>query len=174
MSDPKSFDEFYRSTSRRVLQYAYTLTTDLGAAQDLTQDAYLRAWRRWAQVSRYERPEVWVRVVLMRLATDRWRRLKRGLSLGVGRRPPDPVPPPSEDTVMLVAALRTLPVQQRRAMSLRYLLDLSVAEIAAEAEVPEGTVKSWLSRGRAAIAPLLDSRADAQSDHRPKERKNAV
>jgi RNA polymerase sigma-70 factor, ECF subfamily len=171
---PESFDEFYRSTSRRVLQYAYALTTDIGAAQDLTQDAYLRAWRRWSQVSRYERPDVWVRVVLTRLATDRWRRLKLGLSLSVGSRPPDPIPPPSDDTVVLVAALRTLPVQQRRAVSLHYLLDLSIAEIAAEAEVPEGTVKSWLARGRAALAARLGPQADSVPDHRSKERRNAV
>ena len=54
-----------------------------------------------------------------------------------------------------VAALAKLPAAQRKAMVLRYVADMSVADIAAAEGVPEGTVKSWLSRGRAALAALL-------------------
>jgi RNA polymerase sigma-70 factor (ECF subfamily) len=149
------FDVFYRDTSRRLLRYAYGLTGEPGEAQDLVQEAYARAWQRRRRLAEYDDPEAWLRVVVNRLAADRWRRL------GVRRRrhaaegPPASVPPPSEDVVMLVRAMRTLPAAHRRALALHYLLDRSVAEIAAETGVATGTVKSWLSRGRAALAVAL-------------------
>ena len=50
MRDGSSFDEFYQATSRRLVQYAYALTGDLGTAQDLVQETYLRAWQRWSRL----------------------------------------------------------------------------------------------------------------------------
>ena len=148
-----AFDAFYRDTSRRLLRYAYGLTGDPGEAQDLVQEAYARAWQRWRRLAAYEDPEAWLRLVVNRLSTDRWRRL------GVRRTHPIAVPvavaPPSEDTVLLVRAMRTLPVAHRRALALHYLLDRSVADIAAETGASTGTVKSWLSRGRAGHAAAL-------------------
>jgi RNA polymerase sigma-70 factor (ECF subfamily) len=58
--------------------------------------------------------------------------------------------------VALVAALRRLPEEQRRAIVLHHLADLPVAEVAAETGAPIGTVKARLSRGRAALALLLE------------------
>jgi RNA polymerase sigma-70 factor (ECF subfamily) len=57
--------------------------------------------------------------------------------------------------VELVRAIATLPANQRRAIVLHYLGDLSVSDIAAQEDVPENTVKSWLRRGRTALAALL-------------------
>jgi len=51
------FDDFYRSTSRRTLRYAYALCGDVTAAQDITQEAYVRAWQKWSTVSAYEQPD---------------------------------------------------------------------------------------------------------------------
>lgn len=62
---------------------------------------------------------------------------------------------PEPDHVALVEALASLPAAQRRAMVLRYLADLPVAEIADREGVPEGTVRSWLHRGRATLAARL-------------------
>jgi RNA polymerase sigma-70 factor (ECF subfamily) len=59
--------------------------------------------------------------------------------------------------VALAAALATLPPTQRRAVIMHYLAGLSVAEVAEEENVPVGTVKSWLSRARTALAARLDS-----------------
>jgi DNA-directed RNA polymerase specialized sigma24 family protein len=60
--DARSFDEFYRATSRRLMHFAYAMTCDLATAQDLTQDAYMRAWRHWQHVGSLDRPESWLRV----------------------------------------------------------------------------------------------------------------
>ena len=54
-----------------------------------------------------------------------------------------------------IDALRKVPGEQRRALVLYYVCDLSVAQIAAETGVPDGTVKARLARGRAALAPHL-------------------
>jgi RNA polymerase sigma-70 factor, ECF subfamily len=154
------FDEFYRATSRRVLRYGYAVTGDLAEAQDVVQEAYTRAWRDWRQVERHPSPEAWVRLVVSRLATDRYRRTTGWLK-AVARTGPPPAStgPPSEDTVLLTTALRRLPAAQRQALALHYLFDLSVAQIAHETGAAEGTVKSWLSRGRAALAAELTGAA---------------
>lgn len=150
MSD---FEAFYRGTAPRLMRFAYGLTGGLAEAQDFTQEAYARAWQRWPALQRYDNPEAWLRLVVTRLATDWWRRLtvRRAAEL------PEPgvVPPPDEELMTLVTALKTLPVDQRRVLAMHYLLDQSVAEIAAELAVPANTVKSWLARGRAHLAAAL-------------------
>ncbi|MCP2329092.1 RNA polymerase sigma-70 factor (sigma-E family) [Hamadaea flava] len=153
------FGDFYQSTSRRTLRYAYGLTGNLQQAQDVTQEAYTRAWQRWRQVSGYDDAEAWLRVVVNRLVQDWWRHL--GVRRRIRLEPMLPLPAPSEDTVLLTTALKQLPPAQRQALALHYLLDLSVAQIAAETGVSEGTVKSWLSRGRAGLADSLREEADA-------------
>jgi RNA polymerase sigma-70 factor (ECF subfamily) len=77
-------------------------------------------------------------------------------------RPPAPADPPSEDTVLLVGALRVLPMVQRRALVLHYLLDRTIADIATETGASVGTVKSWLSRGRANMAVALGESTPAE------------
>ncbi len=157
MPNADGFDAFYRGTAQRLVRYAYGLTGDAAEAQDLTQEAYARAWQRWGRVRTYDQPEAWLRVVVTRLATDRWRRLIVRGAFARMQSPPEPVPPPSENTVLIVGALRTLPLVQRRALVLHYLLDRSVADIAGELDTNVNTVKSWLSRGRAGLAAALGS-----------------
>ncbi|MEU1603544.1 SigE family RNA polymerase sigma factor [Micromonospora matsumotoense] len=155
MRDEQSFDEFYRSTSARTLRYGHGVAGDHGEAQDLVQEAYARAWRQWGRLAGHPAPEAWLRLVVSRLAADRFRRL-RSWRTAISRAGPLPdVRPPGEDTVLLVAALRQLPANQRQALALHYLFDMPVEEIAREVRVPSGTVKSWLSRGRSRLAELL-------------------
>jgi RNA polymerase sigma-70 factor (ECF subfamily) len=154
-SDAADFDDFYRASSRRLLRYAFGLTGDLADAQDLVQEAYVRAWQRWRKLGGYESIETWLRLVVTRLATDRWRRL--GVRRAYLARTPagGVVPPPSEETVLVLTALREVPLAQRRALVMHYLLDLPIDEIARETGVAIGTVKSWLSRGRGALLAEL-------------------
>ncbi|MFR9780345.1 SigE family RNA polymerase sigma factor [Micromonospora sp. MS34] len=155
MRDVNSFDDFYRSTSARMLRYGYAVADDPVEAQDLVQEAYARAWRQWDKLVAHPAPEAWLRLVISRLATDRWRRLRLWRLAASRTGPPDDVRPPGEETVLLVGALRQLPARQRQALALHYLFDMSVEEVAREAGVPTGTVKSWLARGRARLAELL-------------------
>ncbi|GGN81314.1 RNA polymerase sigma24 factor [Actinoplanes lobatus] len=156
MRDTQGFDLFYRETLTRVMRYAYALVGDAADTQDVVQEAYARAWRHWRKVADHPAPEAWVRLTVSRLATDRWRRSAKWLNiLARTSGPPPTVRPPNEDTVLLTAALKTLPVKQRQAVALYYLYDMPVSRIAAEMGVPENTVKSWLSRARTTLAGLL-------------------
>jgi RNA polymerase sigma-70 factor (ECF subfamily) len=97
-------------------------------------------------------PEAWVRRVAFNLAHNRWRRLARDAAALVRLGRPASVPPLSVDELALVQALKTLPARQREAIVLHHLAGVPVEQVAAHFGAPTGTVKSWLSRGRAALA----------------------
>ncbi len=147
-----SFDAYFRSAKQPLVAMAYVLTGDVQVAQDLTQEAFLRTWSRWRHVSAYDDPKAWTRRVLCNLIVSNARRDR------VRRRPgpaPVPVTPPDETHLMLAAALRSLPPNQMLAIVLHDGAGMSVREVALDMKVPEGTVKSWLSRGRADAATSL-------------------
>jgi RNA polymerase sigma-70 factor (ECF subfamily) len=160
--DERAFDEFYAVSYRRLVGQTYAICGNLAEAQDCVQEAFVRAWDKRRTLDRDQSPEAWVRTVAYRLAVSRWRRARKAL------RPPDRSSPvsephePSIDRVVLTRALQQLPPDQRRAIVLHHLCDLSVADIAEETGAPIGTVKARLSRGRSALAALL-------SDHFPEE-----
>ncbi|WP_446216998.1 RNA polymerase sigma factor [Micromonospora sp. IBHARD004] len=153
-TDGVGFDELYHAHFRSLTLQLTAYCGDLSQAQDLVQEAFCRAFARWSRVSRYDDPVAWVRRVAWNLATSRWRRLHTAQSF-LHRQREEHAPGPSPDRVALIAALALLPPNHRRAVVLHYLADLSVAEIAQQEQVPEGTVKSWLHRGRAALATQL-------------------
>ncbi|HUR15190.1 MAG TPA: SigE family RNA polymerase sigma factor [Mycobacteriales bacterium] len=152
MSSTVDFDAFYAATAPSLVRQVHAFTGDLAEAQDCVQEAYARAWQRWARVSEYDVPAAWVRQVACRLAVSRFRRLQVGRGL-LPRTQSVPEVDPSR--VALVAALRQIPEAQRLAVVLHHVADLSVEQVAAETGVPVGTVKARLSRGRAALALLL-------------------
>lgn len=154
-SREETFAAFYQATWSRTVSCAFGMTADLSAAEDLAQEAYCQAWRRWRKLREYDDAGAWVRLVATRLAVSRWRRVRTSVDFLARSRSPEPVAPPSEETVLLVAALKQLPEAQRRAVVLHHLGDLSVSAIADIEGCPEGTVKGRLSRGRAALAELL-------------------
>jgi RNA polymerase sigma-70 factor (ECF subfamily) len=75
---------------------------------------------------------------------------------------PATAPDLSPDHVTLMAALEQLPRVQREAIAMHHLADLPVNEIAAALGVPPGTVKARLSRGRAALAHLLEDQSEVR------------
>jgi RNA polymerase sigma-70 factor (ECF subfamily) len=157
-----NFEAFYVANHRRLVIAVYAYVGDLAQAQDLVQEAFARALPRWDRLSTYDDPLAWVRRVAWNLATSRWRQLRR-LDLLVARHRPEPVPEPSSDRVDLNAALATLAPRLRRALVMHYLADMSVVEIAAHELVAVGTVKSWLHRGRAALAAALTDQREENS-----------
>ncbi len=154
------FDLFYTAAYPRLVGQLYALTGDHAEAQDVVQEAFIRAWDRRASVLNGERdPEAWIRTVAHRLAMSRWRRARHWWQLVRGDHAARPVPEPGPDHVALVAALRRLPEAQRTAIVLHHLCDLSVEQTAAETGAAVGTVKARLSRGRTALATHLVSDA---------------
>ncbi len=151
------FSTFYMTNRREVTGLAYTLCGSWQTAEDIAQEAFVRAYRDWAKVGGYARPDSWVRTVAVNLATSRGRKLAseaRALAR-LGARPQHHPDPLDEDAEEFWAAVRTLPRRQAQAVALRYHSDLSVAEIAAAMGCAEGTVKAQLHAGRRAIARRL-------------------
>jgi RNA polymerase sigma-70 factor (ECF subfamily) len=149
------FDAFYTTTAPALVRQVHALTGDLAEAQDCVQEAYARAWQRWSTIHRYDAPAAWVRQVACRLAVSRFRRARVAHGLLKQQRPTH-VPEVDASRVALIAALRRIPEAQRIAIVLHHIAGLSVEEIATEVNAPAGTVKARLSRGRAALALLLD------------------
>jgi RNA polymerase sigma-70 factor, ECF subfamily len=149
------FDAFYAECATRVVRQLVLLTGDVAEAEDVSQEAFERAWLRWSTVRDLESPEAWVRTVSRRLAVSRWRRM-RNASVAWRRHGP-PVEQPELDPghVALIAALAMLPRAQRVSIVLHHLADLSVAEVAEETGASVSAVKQQLVRGRAALAGLL-------------------
>jgi RNA polymerase sigma-70 factor (ECF subfamily) len=147
----EEFEEFFARVRASLIGQAALLTGDREHAQDLAQEALARTWRSWDRVRHYEDPASWTRRVLYNLAVSdlRHRRHRGGATDGGS------LPGPSPDAVAVASALQRLPCRMRRVIVLHYYTDMQVAEIARELRVPEGTVKSWLARGRASIASAL-------------------
>jgi RNA polymerase sigma-70 factor (ECF subfamily) len=147
----RSFEDFYAANFSRLVVQLYGYTGDLAEAQDVVQEAFSRAWPRWSKLERYDEPAAWIRRVAWNLATSRWRRV-RTMTNFVRRQRVEDTPEPSPDRVEMSRALAQLPENHRKAVVLHHLAGMSVADIATECGVPEGTVKSWLHRGRATLA----------------------
>ncbi|MEU3414942.1 MULTISPECIES: SigE family RNA polymerase sigma factor [unclassified Streptomyces] len=151
----EEFDAFYTAAFPRLVGQLYAFTGDHAEAQDVVQEAFVRAWDRRTSFDAAEAPEAWLRTVATRLAVSRFRRARRWLEIVRKDTPREQVPGPGPEHVALVAALRELPPPQRLAVVLYHVCDLSVEQIAAETGAPAGTVKARLARGRAALARHL-------------------
>jgi RNA polymerase sigma-70 factor, ECF subfamily len=149
------FEVFYQGTFRRLVGQLYVVTGDLAEAEDVVQEAFARASRRWATLRAYDVPEAWVRRVALNLAANGIRRHRSRVAALLRLGPPPPVPAVSEDTAAVAQALQSLPVSQRRVIALHYLLDLPIEQVAHELNMPVGTVKSRPARARRTLAKQL-------------------
>ena len=160
MDDVEFVRQVYDASYRRLLGQLVGVTGSLAEAEDVVQEAFVRAIDHAGRLRRADNPEAWLRTVAVNLARSRWRRVRRFAGLAP-RLVDEPVADErGAERVALVAALRTLPAAQREAIALHHLADLPVHEVAATLGVPVGTVKARLSRGRAALAALLGDPAD--------------
>ena len=120
------------------------------------QEALVRAWMRSERGERLESLPAWVAAVALNLTRSGWRRAMaerraRGRFPSAARS----AEVPSEEHVDVARALEALPRRQREVAVLRYLLEMSTAEVAAALGITEGTVKSSLARARAHLVEAL-------------------
>jgi RNA polymerase sigma-70 factor (ECF subfamily) len=167
---PEEFSDFYAASFRRLVGQLYLMTGDHAEAQDAVQEAFVRAWAHRGKLDRLGAPEAWVRSAAWHVAVSRWHRARLGRLLARSSPRPPAVDGPSPDHVALIGALRQVPAEQRRALVLYHLCDLTVAQIAAETGVATGTVKARLARGRAALAPYLRDTDESGQDECADER----
>jgi len=145
------YDEHFDAV-RRGLSAAFR---DSLLAEEAAQEAFTRAYMHWRRVSQMDRPDGWVYVVAVRVAT------RRRPSLA-GRDPRASEADIAEDVVtqeMLRTAIDRLPARQRLAIVLRFLADLPVDDVAEAMGCAPGTVKSTL---HAALARLHIDLNDAE------------
>jgi RNA polymerase sigma-70 factor, ECF subfamily len=154
-SPPEDFDAFYRREFPRMVTLACAVSGSRVAAEDIAQDALVEARRHWDRISGYEKPAAWVRRVTVQLASKRLRRARAEtaafLRLGLSR----PIPPGPEEVEDVLRAIHRLPVRQRAAVTLHYLEDRSVREIAEILGCAEGTAKAHLFKARTSLARML-------------------
>jgi RNA polymerase sigma factor (sigma-70 family) len=154
---PGRFEHFYVEEYPGVVKLVYALSGSRVAAEDIAQEAFLRAYRDWDRVGSYEHQAAWVRRVATNLATSGLRRRlaeARALTRLAARREPVLEPLPA-DQADFGRALRALPRRQAQAVALFYVEDLSVQQIAVVLDCAEGTVKAHLAKGRHSLAKRL-------------------
>lgn len=143
----------------RLRRYAQALANDAAAADDLVQDCLEKAMRKQHQLKRHGGLRVWLYRILYTVFVDQQRRSTRSrkdVSID------DLSDPPSEDARQdrqvvcqeVAEAMRRLPVEQRAAITLVAVEGLSYDEAASVLDVPLGTVRSRLARGRDALRRL--------------------
>jgi RNA polymerase sigma-70 factor (ECF subfamily) len=150
-----SLDDLYTQSYRRLVAQLHAVTGNRQEAEDVVQEAFMRAMGRWNDVRTYDAPEAWLRTVALNLARSRWRRAVRGAAALVKHGGPHEEPELSPDHVALMTAMKGLPEAQREALVLHHFVGLSVDEVAASVGAPSGTIKARLSRGRTALAGKL-------------------
>ncbi len=146
--------EVFEGSYRRLVVQLYAVTGDSAEAEDLVQDAFVRAAAAGRRFLKVENHEAWLRTAAINLHRNRWRKMRNFSKIRYRLERPTDLPG-LEEHVAVVTALRALPAHQREVLALYYLADLPVAEVAATLGCAVGTVKSRLMRGREALAETL-------------------
>lgn len=151
---PRRFADWYRAEYHQVVALVYVLSGSRWAAEELTQDAFLEAHRRWASISTYDDPGAWVRKVAVN-KTRSWGRRRSAEARAYAkhtirnRELPAELP---ESADGFWTAVRSLPDRQAAIVALHYLDDRPVDEIASLLDIAPGTVKTQLHRARQSLA----------------------
>lgn len=150
-----NFDAFYATAYPRVVRSLALAVGDEDEARDATQEAFIRAYRRWRVVQHADRPEAWVYVVALR---HHWRSTRWRAALADESAVPAQ-PDGARDVDRAVAiehALDALTDRQRSMVVLRFHADLPVKDIADAMGCAEGTVKATLHQALRALQVEFD------------------
>jgi RNA polymerase sigma-70 factor, ECF subfamily len=166
-----AWEELVKRHTRRVYNLCYRFTGNASEAEDLSQEVFLRIYRTLASYqAAYGGFPTWLTRVTRNLLVDHYRRTRRDrLTDSIedklpqleekhsGTRTPDRQALDNELSVQVQQALAQLSPELREAVILRDLQGLEYGEIRQVLEVPEGTVKSRINRGRIELARVLES-----------------
>ena len=153
------FRAFFFSEGGRLRGIALLMTGDHQRAEELAQEALLRAYKAWPRIRRRD-PGPYVRTALVNLCRNEHRRRLLERSHGNDALPDAPSHEVLvEDAIRMADALKALPPIRKAAVVLRYYEDLPEAEIARILDRPLNTVKSDIRRGLQALRPLLQEGA---------------
>lgn len=154
MAQGQDLRDLYAASYDRLVATVGAICGDRHEAEEAVQEGFVRLLGNWEQVSRYDDPESWVRMVAVRQVSNRRRKALNGLKATLRLGPPPDVPETTGAAVDIERALADLPLAQRAVIVL-HRLGLDPGAIADALGVPIGTVKSRLARARAALTTML-------------------
>lgn len=146
------FEDWYPEAHSRVLATLVLVTGNLDIASEATDEAFCRALAKWRTVSQMTSPVGWTIRVAINVARRRARRASIEARLLQRQPRPALVPAPAGEAW---EAIKDLPERQRQVLVLRYVADLSEAEIARTLGVSRSSISTSLTAARRNAAPLL-------------------
>jgi RNA polymerase sigma-70 factor (sigma-E family) len=155
-------DRLYRTHRLGMVRLAMLLVDDKDTAEDVTQDAFAAVYRRWPALADEHAAVAYLRACVVNgsrsVLRRRWtaRRHPQPDAMSLSVEPADGRALLAEEHREVLSAIRRLPTRQREVILLRYWSDLSETETAATLGISIGAVKSNASRGRDAIAAMLE------------------
>jgi RNA polymerase sigma-70 factor (sigma-E family) len=161
MDVDEAFTTYVAQRRLQLFRTACLLCGDPHQAEDIVQDALARLYAAWPRASRADNIDGYARRAVINSHLNQvrrpWRRER--VAATVGERPTT-VHLPTEDLQVMWAAIRSLPLGQRKVVVLRHYLGLSVEETAADLGISAGTVKSQTSDALAALRRALAAEFD--------------
>ena len=154
----EDFDRLYKATYQKVFATLVVILRNPAAAEDATQEAYLRAFRGWRSWKQQAPAEAWIYRIALNVAFSHRRRERLHEVGEVIRRlgQPGEQDPTEGSRPDLIRELRALPPKQAAVLVLRHLHGFTNREIAAAMDVPERTVASRLAGAKARLRSRID------------------
>jgi RNA polymerase sigma-70 factor (sigma-E family) len=151
----------YAANALGMGKLAYVMIGDREAADDIVQEAFSGLYRRWDHLSDPDKALSYVRSAVLNSCRSALRRRRPEISGGLApgdaeHASAESVVLSEEERTMVLAALRKLPHRQREVLVLRFYLDMTEAEIAAEMGIGPSTVRSSAHRGLAALGHIIE------------------
>jgi RNA polymerase sigma-70 factor, ECF subfamily len=162
--DERAWDAIVLQYRRKVFNVAYKFVGRHEEAEDLTQDIFLKIFRSLGTFDRRANFQTWLISVSRNLCIDHYRSVRKERQTIDRRVDPDELAPAAREpgpiaaleqqdrVALLREALAALPESLRKAVLMRDIQELSYQEIAHRLQLPEGTVKSRINRGRTELA----------------------
>lgn len=150
MDEGSAFERLWREEYRHVVRTAFLMTGSPGEAEDLAQEAFAVAWRKWRHVGSLQNPGAWVQVTVGKLCLN-WLRRQKFRERTIARLAGDANAAgarhgPAEADPALAEALDALTPAQRTVLVLRYYADLRADEVARVLRKRPGTVRALTSQ----------------------------
>ena len=166
ISREPTFETILRTHQGAVRAFLRRICGDAALADDLAQDAFMKAYHALDQLSDSDKLRSWLFGIAYREFLDHTRKAKRRRTLSLGFVAPSPPTVPSGQALDIERAMDTLPPDCRAVVLLCLLHGLTQAEASAVTGLPLGTVKSHVTRGKAKLQTVLSAYAPAQKSDR--------
>jgi RNA polymerase sigma factor (sigma-70 family) len=170
----EDFAAFYERHRDACYRAVLATVSDRHLAEELTAEAFARAWGHWRKVAKHPAPAAWVVRTALNTHVSWWRRRRRevawdattvgaglgGAAAGTGYGSSDG--DANSADLAIRDALRTLPARQREVVVLRVFLDLDTRTTAAALGLAPGTVQSHLHRAMKALRAELEEKTEQE------------